>query len=44
MTLHLVNARLIDPEGYDGPGALRVVDGVIDDLVRGASPRRARAR
>ncbi len=38
MTLHLVNARLIDPEGYDGPGALRVVDGLIDDIVRGASP------
>ncbi len=38
MTLHLVNARLIDPEGYDGPGALRVVDGVIDDVVRGTSP------
>ncbi len=38
MTLHLVNARLIDPEGYDGPGALRVVDGVIEEVVRGASP------
>jgi dihydroorotase len=38
MTLHLVHARLIDPEGYDGPGALRVVDGTIDDVVRGGSP------
>lgn len=43
MTLHLVNARLIDPEGhdgrgYDGPGAVRVRDGVIEDVVRGAAP------
>ena len=38
MTLYLVNARLIDPGGYDGPGALRVADGVIEDVVRGASP------
>lgn len=30
-----VNARLVDPEsGYDGPGALVVVEGVIADLVR----------
>jgi dihydroorotase len=36
--LHLVNARLIDPDGYDGPGALRVRDGAIDDVARGASP------
>jgi dihydroorotase len=38
MTLFLLNARLIDPEGYDGPGALRVEGGVIDDVVRGALP------
>lgn len=38
MTLAFVNARLIDPEGYDGPGALRVRHGVIADVVRGASP------
>jgi dihydroorotase len=31
-----VNARLVDPEsGYDGPGALVVVEGVIADVVRG---------
>lgn len=30
-----VNARLVDPEsGYDGPGALVVVEGVIADLMR----------
>jgi dihydroorotase len=38
MTLHLVNARLIDPDGYDGPGALRVEGGLIEDIARGASP------
>jgi dihydroorotase len=43
MTLHLVNARLIDPDGYDGPGAVRVAKGVIEDVVRGASPRPAEA-
>ncbi len=37
--LHFLNARLIDPaDGYDGPGAIRVVDGVINDVVRGQSP------
>ena len=37
--LHLVNARLIDPEtGHDGPGALRVRDGLIEDVAFGASP------
>lgn len=38
MTLTFINARLVDPEGHDGPGALRVRDGVIDEVVRGASP------
>ena len=38
MTLSLVNARLIDPEGYEGPGAVRLRDGVIEDVVRGTSP------
>ncbi|MEO0993057.1 MAG: dihydroorotase, partial [Pseudomonadota bacterium] len=39
MITHLVNARLVDPEtGYDGPGALRIRDGRIEELVRGASP------
>lgn len=38
MTLTFTNARLIDPEGYDGPGALRVRDGVIEDVARGAAP------
>lgn len=33
------NARLIDPAtGYDGPGALKVSGGVIEEVVRGASP------
>jgi len=37
--LHLVDARLIDSEtGYDGPGALRVENGVIADIVQGAAP------
>ncbi len=38
MTTTFVNARLIDPEGHDGPGGLRVRGGVIEDVVRGASP------
>lgn len=39
MILHLLNARLIDPEtGYDGPGAMRIRGGVIEEVVRGASP------
>jgi dihydroorotase len=30
MTLHLTNARLINPEtGFDGPGSLTIADGVI---------------
>ena len=37
--LHLLNARLIDSAtGYDGPGALRIEDGVIADVVHGPSP------
>ena len=33
------NARLIDPaSGYDGPGALKVSGGVIEEVVKGASP------
>jgi len=37
--LHLTNARLIDPAtGYDGPGALRISVGMIEEVVRGASP------
>ncbi|MEM6621316.1 MAG: dihydroorotase [Pseudomonadota bacterium] len=37
--IHFVNARLIDPAtGYDGPGAIKVQDGVIQDIVRGNSP------
>ncbi|MEM7524025.1 MAG: dihydroorotase [Pseudomonadota bacterium] len=33
------NARLIDPEtGYDGPGALRVENGMIVDVAKGAAP------
>jgi len=37
--LFLTNARLIDPAtGYDGPGALRIADGVIEEVVRGPSP------
>jgi dihydroorotase len=33
------NARLIDPAtGYDGPGALKVSGGVIDEIVKDASP------
>ena len=39
MTTFLTNVRLIDPAtGYDGPGALKVSGGVIEDVVRGASP------
>jgi len=37
--LFLTNARLIDPAtGYDGPGALKVAEGVIAEVVKGASP------
>jgi dihydroorotase len=37
--LFLVNARLIDPAtGYDGPGALKISDGVIEEVIKGASP------
>jgi len=37
--LFLTNARLIDPAtGYDGPGALRIADGVIEEVVRVPSP------
>lgn len=37
--LHLLNARLVDPASlYDGPGALRIVDGIIEDVIRGPSP------
>ncbi|MBI1170800.1 amidohydrolase family protein [bacterium] len=40
MTLHLTNARLIDPEtGTDAPGALTFQDGVI--LGRGPAPKGA---
>ena len=39
MTLHLLNARLIDPvTGYDGPGALRIEGGAIAEVIHGASP------
>jgi dihydroorotase len=42
--LFLANARLIDPAtGYDGPGALRIADGVIEEVVRGPSPEVRRA-
>ncbi len=34
----IVNARLLDPEsGYDGPGAVRIADGRIADVVRSAA-------
>jgi len=37
--IFLSNARLIDPAtGYDGPGALRLAEGVIEEVVRGPSP------
>ncbi len=37
--LFLTNARLIDPAtGYDGPGALKIRDGLIEEVVRGSSP------
>lgn len=37
--IHLLNARLIDPAtGYDGPGAMRIENGLIADVVHGASP------
>ncbi|MEM7236429.1 MAG: dihydroorotase [Pseudomonadota bacterium] len=39
MTLHLLNARLIDPaDGYDGPGALRIEGSEIAEVIRGTSP------
>ncbi|MEM9044903.1 MAG: dihydroorotase [Pseudomonadota bacterium] len=39
MISHLLNARLIDPmTGYDGPGALRIANGQIDDVIKGPSP------
>jgi dihydroorotase len=38
--LAFINARLVDPEtGYDGPGAVRVAGGLIEDVVQGASPQ-----
>ena len=38
-TLHLTNARLIDPAtGYDGPGAVRVAGGLIEDVHQGTPP------
>jgi dihydroorotase len=37
--LFFTNARLIDPaSGYDGPGALKVSGGVIDEVLKGDSP------
>ncbi|MGF1503335.1 MAG: dihydroorotase [Paracoccaceae bacterium] len=37
--LHLLNARLIDPQaGYDGPGALRIEGGAIADIYLGVDP------
>lgn len=37
--LHLINARLIDPAtDYDGPGALRIENGVIAEVIKGNSP------
>jgi dihydroorotase len=37
--LYFINAHIIDPAtGYDGPGALKVTGGVIDQTVKGASP------
>ncbi|MEM8792062.1 MAG: dihydroorotase [Pseudomonadota bacterium] len=39
MMQHLLNARLIDPAtGYDGPGAIKIEDGVIAEVVQGSSP------
>ncbi|MEM1275528.1 MAG: dihydroorotase [Pseudomonadota bacterium] len=39
MITHFFNARLIDPaSGYDGPGAVRIENGVIDEIIHGASP------
>ncbi|MEM1161673.1 MAG: dihydroorotase [Pseudomonadota bacterium] len=36
MIRYFTNARLIDPEaGYDGPGAVRLAGGVIDDVHHG---------
>jgi dihydroorotase len=35
----LINARLVDPgTDYDGPGAVRVAGGRIEDVVQGAAP------
>jgi dihydroorotase len=35
----LINARVVDPEtGYDGPGAVRVAGGHIDDVAQGGTP------
>ena len=35
----LINARLVDPaSGYDGPGAVRVAGGLIEDVIQGATP------
>lgn len=37
--LALINARLVDPAtGYDGPGALRITGGLIEDAIQGAAP------
>ncbi len=37
--LAFINARLVDPgTGYDGPGAIRVADGLIDDVIQGGAP------
>jgi len=37
--LAFVNARVVDPaSGYDGPGAVIIVEGVIADVVKGAGP------
>lgn len=39
MILQFLNARLIDPAtGYDGPGAVRVENGAIAEVIRGPSP------
>jgi len=37
--LALINARLVDPaSGYDGPGAVRIAGGLIEDVIQGAAP------
>ncbi|RMF36851.1 MAG: dihydroorotase, partial [Alphaproteobacteria bacterium] len=38
MTLLLANARLVDPEGREGPGALVIRDGLIADIAWGQAP------